>query len=419
MIDLGFGNPDIPSPGDRRREAPRGRAAPREPPLLRSRGLPQLRAALAELYQRRFGVTLDPETQVVATIGAKEALVAPDVGAGRAGRRGDRAVARATRSISSRPCSPARRPSRRSSPRRSPTRSSRRTSARCPGPGRDPVLPAQPDHGDRDPRGSAAARRLRARARRAARARLRLRGHRLRRLPAALAARDPGRARLQRRAVQPDEVVLDGRLARRLRRRPRRRGRARSRSSSRTSTTAPSSRSRSPRSSRCARLPTTPTRCARSTAAGATRCAPASTAPAGTSSRRRRRCSSGRRSPSAFRELRLARVRVELARERRRRRQPRRRLRQARRGLRALRAGRERAADRAGDAQHPPVSAATEAPRSRPRDCAFRRRADERRVLRERALAVTRLGRTPFEQPPVELVVVDLDVHRARLDVDA
>ena len=39
----------------------------------------------------RFGVELDPETQAVATIGAKEGLVAPDVGAARAGRRGGRA----------------------------------------------------------------------------------------------------------------------------------------------------------------------------------------------------------------------------------------------------------------------------------------------------------------------------------------
>ena len=39
-----------------------------------SRGLPNLRQAIADRYSRRFGVQLDPETQVVATIGAKEGL---------------------------------------------------------------------------------------------------------------------------------------------------------------------------------------------------------------------------------------------------------------------------------------------------------------------------------------------------------
>src|SRR5438105_14279530 len=74
VIDLGFGNPDIPSPEvavDKLREAA---LRPTNHRYSVSRGLPQLRAALAELYERRFGVVLDPETQVVATIGAKEAL---------------------------------------------------------------------------------------------------------------------------------------------------------------------------------------------------------------------------------------------------------------------------------------------------------------------------------------------------------
>src|SRR5260221_10160519 len=74
VIDLGFGTPDIPSP-EVAVEKPREAALrPANHRYSASRGLPQLRAALTEVYERRFGVTLDPETQVVATIGAKEAL---------------------------------------------------------------------------------------------------------------------------------------------------------------------------------------------------------------------------------------------------------------------------------------------------------------------------------------------------------
>ena len=55
-----------------------------------SRGLPNLRKAAADRYRRRFGVEIDPETEVIATIGAKEGPVASDVGPLAAGRRGGR-----------------------------------------------------------------------------------------------------------------------------------------------------------------------------------------------------------------------------------------------------------------------------------------------------------------------------------------
>lgn len=74
VIDLGFGNPDIPSPQaavDKLREAALN---PRNHRYSSSRGIPNLRKAVADRYQRRFGVTLDPETQVITTIGAKEGL---------------------------------------------------------------------------------------------------------------------------------------------------------------------------------------------------------------------------------------------------------------------------------------------------------------------------------------------------------
>jgi alanine-synthesizing transaminase len=74
VIDMGFGNPDIPSPAlavEKLAEAARN---PRNHRYSSSRGLPNLRLAIANLYLRRFGVDIDPETEVVATIGAKEGL---------------------------------------------------------------------------------------------------------------------------------------------------------------------------------------------------------------------------------------------------------------------------------------------------------------------------------------------------------
>jgi alanine-synthesizing transaminase len=74
VIDLGFGNPDLPSPGaavDKLAEAVHN---PRNHRYSASRGIPKLRQAITSLYLRRFGVDLDPETEVVTTIGAKEGL---------------------------------------------------------------------------------------------------------------------------------------------------------------------------------------------------------------------------------------------------------------------------------------------------------------------------------------------------------
>lgn len=74
IIDLGFGNPDIPSPPvavDKLREAALN---PRNHRYSSSKGIPNLRRAVADRYDRRFGVHLDPETEVITTIGAKEGL---------------------------------------------------------------------------------------------------------------------------------------------------------------------------------------------------------------------------------------------------------------------------------------------------------------------------------------------------------
>jgi alanine-synthesizing transaminase len=74
IVDLGFGNPDIPSPGIAVEKLCQAAAKPVNHRYSASRGIPQLRQALCELYERRFGVRLDPEQQVVSTIGAKEGL---------------------------------------------------------------------------------------------------------------------------------------------------------------------------------------------------------------------------------------------------------------------------------------------------------------------------------------------------------
>src|SRR4029077_9750338 len=74
VIDLGFGNPDIPSPPAVVEKLAEAAAKPPTDRSSASRGIPRLREAVAELYARRFEVDVDPETQVVATIGAKEGL---------------------------------------------------------------------------------------------------------------------------------------------------------------------------------------------------------------------------------------------------------------------------------------------------------------------------------------------------------
>ena len=72
IVDLGFGNPDIPSPQvavDKLAEAARN---PRNHRYSSSRGIPKLREAIAARYRTQYGVALDPDRNVLATIGAKE-----------------------------------------------------------------------------------------------------------------------------------------------------------------------------------------------------------------------------------------------------------------------------------------------------------------------------------------------------------
>jgi alanine-synthesizing transaminase len=74
VIDLGFGNPDIPSPDVAVAKLAEAAHNPRNHRYSASRGIPKLRQAVSDLYLRRFGVELDPDSEVVATIGAKEGL---------------------------------------------------------------------------------------------------------------------------------------------------------------------------------------------------------------------------------------------------------------------------------------------------------------------------------------------------------
>jgi alanine-synthesizing transaminase len=72
IIDLGMGNPDLSTPQHIIDKLVETVAKPRTHRYSASKGIPGLRRAQAAYYARRFGVKLDPETQVVATLGSKE-----------------------------------------------------------------------------------------------------------------------------------------------------------------------------------------------------------------------------------------------------------------------------------------------------------------------------------------------------------
>ncbi len=72
VVDLGFGNPDLPSPDIAVAKLAEAARNPRNHKYSSSRGIPKLREAVSALYQRRFGVELDPDLEIINTIGAKE-----------------------------------------------------------------------------------------------------------------------------------------------------------------------------------------------------------------------------------------------------------------------------------------------------------------------------------------------------------
>ena len=74
IIDLGMGNPDLPTPPHIVEKLREASLNPRNHRYSASKGIYKLRLAVANWYKRRYGVELDPETEVIATIGAKEGL---------------------------------------------------------------------------------------------------------------------------------------------------------------------------------------------------------------------------------------------------------------------------------------------------------------------------------------------------------
>ncbi len=74
VIDFGFGNPDLPSPDVAVAKLAEAAHNPKNHRYSASRGIPNLRLAIATRYKHLFDVDLDPDTEVVTTIGAKEGL---------------------------------------------------------------------------------------------------------------------------------------------------------------------------------------------------------------------------------------------------------------------------------------------------------------------------------------------------------
>ena len=74
VVDLGMGNPDGATPPAVVAKLAEASKNPRNHRYSMSRGIPQLRHAIVERYQRNYGVALDPEQEAIVTIGAKDAL---------------------------------------------------------------------------------------------------------------------------------------------------------------------------------------------------------------------------------------------------------------------------------------------------------------------------------------------------------
>lgn len=72
IIDFGMGNPDMPTPKHIIDKLVETTADPRMNRYSASRGIPGLRKAMAAYYGRRFGVKIDPDKEVIATLGSKE-----------------------------------------------------------------------------------------------------------------------------------------------------------------------------------------------------------------------------------------------------------------------------------------------------------------------------------------------------------
>jgi LL-diaminopimelate aminotransferase len=75
VISLGVGDPDLPTPAHVVEELQRAAADPATHRYPSYYGMPEFRQAVADFYGRRFGVSVDPDTEVQPLIGSKEGLV--------------------------------------------------------------------------------------------------------------------------------------------------------------------------------------------------------------------------------------------------------------------------------------------------------------------------------------------------------
>lgn len=74
IVDFGMGNPDLPTPPHIVEKLCEAAKNPRNHRYSASRGITKLRQAIADWYRRRYGVEVDPETEAIVTIGAKEGI---------------------------------------------------------------------------------------------------------------------------------------------------------------------------------------------------------------------------------------------------------------------------------------------------------------------------------------------------------
>jgi LL-diaminopimelate aminotransferase len=74
VISLGIGDPDTPSPPEVVEALPKAAADPNTHQYPSNRGRPEFRNAVADFYERRFGVELDPANEIVPGLGAKETI---------------------------------------------------------------------------------------------------------------------------------------------------------------------------------------------------------------------------------------------------------------------------------------------------------------------------------------------------------
>src|ERR1043166_4565368 len=74
IIDLGMGNPDGATPRVIVNKLVEAARNARNHRYSQSKGIPKLREAIVKRYQANYGVTLDPDTEAIVTIGAKDAL---------------------------------------------------------------------------------------------------------------------------------------------------------------------------------------------------------------------------------------------------------------------------------------------------------------------------------------------------------